>query len=61
MAQPNFALAVKQYVIAMSYPRNGLVRAVWNGLDARDTRTVYNEPGGEPWIGIPYAGNPRFQ
>lgn len=61
MAQPNFALAVKQYVIAMSYPRNGLVSAVWNGLDARDTRTVYNEPGGEPWIGIPYTGNPRFQ
>lgn len=61
MAQPNFALAVKQYVIAMSYPRNGLVRAVWNGLDARDTRTVYNEPGGQPWIGIPYKGNPRFQ
>lgn len=61
MAQPNFALAVKRYVIAMSYPRNGLVSAVWNGLDARDTRTVYNEPGGEPWIGIPYTGNPRFQ
>ena len=63
MAQPNFALAVKQYVVAMSYPRrNGLVSAVWNGLDARDTtRTVYNEPGGEPWIGIPYPGNPRFQ
>ena len=61
MAQPDFGLAVKQYVIAMSYPRNGLVRAVWNGLDARDTRTVYNEPGGEPWIGIPYTGNPRFQ
>lgn len=61
MAQSNFALAVKQYVIAMSYPRNGLVSAVWNGLDARDTRTVYNEPGGEPWIGIPYTGNPRFQ
>ena len=61
MAQPNFALAVKQYVIAMSYPRHGLDSAVWNGLDARDTRTVYNEPGGEPWIGIPYTGNPRFQ
>ena len=61
MAQPNFALAVKQYVVAMSYSRNGLVNAVWNGLDARDTRTVYNEPGGEPWIGIPYPGNPRFQ
>lgn len=66
MAQPNFALAVKEYVVAMSYPRNGLVSAIWNGLDARDTRTVYNnEPGpggGEPpWIGIPYPGNPRFQ
>lgn len=61
MAQPNFAFAVKQYVIAMSYPRNGLVSSVWNGLDARETRAVYNEPGGEPWIGIPYAGNPRFQ
>ncbi len=61
MAQPNFALAVKQYVVGMSYPRNGLVNAVWNGLDARDSRTVYNEPGGEPWIGIPYPGNPRFQ
>lgn len=61
MAQPNFAFAVKQYVIAMSYPRNGLVTSVWNGLDARETRTVYNQPGGEPWIGIPYAGNPRFQ
>lgn len=64
MAQPNFALAVKQYVVAMSYPRNGLlVNAVWNGLDARDTRTLYNDPGpgGEPWIGVPYPGNPRFQ
>lgn len=61
MAQPNFALAVKKYVIAMSYPRYGLDSAVWNGLDARDTRTVYNEPGGEPWIGIPFPGNPRFQ
>lgn len=55
------------YVVAMLYPRNGLhVNAVWNGLDARDTRTVYNnEPGpaagGEPWIGIPYPDNPRFQ
>lgn len=61
MGQPNFALAVKKYVIAMSYPRNGLVNAVWNGLDARDTRTFYNEPGREPWIGIPYPGNLRFQ
>lgn len=61
MAQPNFELAVKQYVIAMSYPRNGHVSAVWNGLDARDTRTVYNEPVGDTWIGLPYTGNPRFQ
>ena len=61
MAQPNFAFAVKQYVSAMSYPRNGLVTSVWNGLDARDSRTVYNQPGGEQWIGIPYLGNPRFQ
>lgn len=61
MAQPNFAFAVKQYVIAMSYPRNGLVASVWNGLDARETRTIYNQPGTEPWIGIPYPGNPRFQ
>lgn len=53
MAQPNFAFAVKQYVSAMSYPRNGLVTSVWNGLDARETRTVYNQPNGEPWIGIP--------
>ena len=48
MAQPNFELAVKQYVIAMSYPRNGLVTSMWNGLDAREVCTVYKEPGGEP-------------
>lgn len=28
IAKPNFALAMKKYVVAMSYPRNGLVNTV---------------------------------
>ncbi|MCJ1345996.1 hypothetical protein MMC31_004207 [Peltigera leucophlebia] len=59
-AQPNWASAVKRYVMAMSYPRNELVTSVWNGLDSADAPTkTYNTPG-DPWIGIPYPGNPRF-
>lgn len=60
LAQPNWASAVKQYILAMSYPRHGLVTSVWNGLDSTDPKLTYNTPG-DPWIGIPYPGNPRFQ
>ena len=60
MAQPNWALAVKQYVVAMSYARHQLVPSVWNGIDREDGKVSYNMPG-DPWIGIPYSGNPRFQ
>lgn len=60
MAQPNWASAVKRYVVAMSYPRHQLVPSVWNGIDWEDEKESYNVPG-DPWIGIPYTGNPRFQ
>ncbi|MCJ1347953.1 hypothetical protein MMC31_006183 [Peltigera leucophlebia] len=60
LAQPNWASAVKQYILAMSYPRHELVTSVWNGLDSADPKLTYNTPG-DPWIGIPYPGNPRFQ
>lgn len=59
LAQPNWASAVKRYVVAMSYPRYQLVTAVWNGLDSEAATETYNTPL-NPWIGIPYAGNPRF-
>lgn len=58
-AQPDWASAVKGYVVAMSYPRHQLITAVWNGLDSEANTKTYNTPS-EPWIGIPYAGNPRF-
>lgn len=60
LAQPNWALGVKRYVVAMSYPRYQLVTSVWNGLDSGDGKRKHNTPG-DPWIGIPYTGNPRFQ
>lgn len=60
LAQPNWASAVKRYVVAMSYPRYELAISVWNGLDAKEGKTTHNTPG-DPWIGIPYPGNPRFQ
>ena len=60
LAQSNWASAVKQYVLAMSYPRYELVISVWNGLDSGERKKRYNTPG-DPWIGIPYPGNPRFQ
>lgn len=60
MAQPSWASAVKRYVVAMSYPRHQLLTSVWNGLDAEELRRTLNTPG-DPWIGIPYPGNPRFQ
>lgn len=60
LAQPNWASAVKRYVVAMSYPRYELAISVWNGLDVEDGKTTHNTPG-DPWIGIPYPGNPRFQ
>lgn len=59
-AQTNWAFAVKRYVVAMAYPRYQLVAAVWNGLDSENIAEIFNTPG-EPWIGIPYAGNPRFE
>ena len=59
LAQPNWAWAVKHYMSAMSYPRHGLVTSVWNGLDSEESKLTYNTPG-DPWIGIPYPGNPRF-
>lgn len=59
-AQPNWASAVKRYVLSMSYPRYGLWISVWNGLDPEERKRTYNGPG-DPWIGIPYPGNPRFQ
>lgn len=58
-AQPDWASAVKGYVAAMSYPRHQLTTAVWNGLDSEADTETYNTPS-DPWIGIPYAGNPRF-
>lgn len=58
-AQPRWASAVKRYVVAMSYPRYQLITAVWNGLDSEAVAQTYNAPF-DPWIGIPYAGNPRF-
>lgn len=60
LTQPNWALAVKRYVVAMSYPRYQLVTSVWNGLDSGDGKKIHNTPE-DPWIGIPYPGNPRFQ
>lgn len=60
LAQPNWASAVKRYVVAMSYPRYQLVTSVWNGLDSEERKRTLNTPG-DPWIGIPYPGNPRFQ
>lgn len=58
-AQPDWSIAVKNYVLAMSFPRHELVNAVWNGLDSEASMETYNTPG-DPWIGIPYPGNPRF-
>lgn len=60
LTQPDWASALKRYVVAMSYPRYQLVTSVWNGLDSGDGKKIYNTPA-DPWIGIPYPGNPRFQ
>ena len=59
LAQPNWASAVKRYVLAMSYPRHEQVNSVWNGLDSEESKITYNTPR-DPWTGIPYPGNPRF-
>lgn len=47
-------------MVAMSYPRYELVTAVWNGLESNSLAEIMYDMR-KPWIGILYAGNPRFR